>query len=33
VDDVAHRIMPIVMIVDRLLAPVALGVSGRLIAG
>lgn len=32
-DDVLHRMMPIVMIVDWVLAPVALGVSGRLIAG
>lgn len=32
-DDVLQRIMPIVMIVDWVLAPVALGISGRLIAG
>ncbi|WP_433632794.1 Pr6Pr family membrane protein [Nocardia sp. CA-120079] len=33
VDDVLQRIMPMVMIVDWVLAPVALGMSGRLIAG
>ncbi len=33
VDDVLQRIMPMVMIVDWVLAPVALGISGRLIAG
>lgn len=30
VDEVAHWFMPIVMVVDRVLAPVVLGVSGRL---
>ena len=33
VDDVLQRIMPMVMIVDWVPAPVALGISGRLIAG
>ncbi|MFE9320565.1 Pr6Pr family membrane protein [Nocardia sp. NPDC052278] len=33
VDDVLQRIMPMVMIVDWMLAPVALGISGRPIAG
>ncbi|WP_330256804.1 Pr6Pr family membrane protein [Nocardia sp. NBC_00565] len=32
-DDVLHRMMPIVMIVDWVPAPVASGVSGRPIAG
>ncbi|MEU0505747.1 Pr6Pr family membrane protein [Nocardia sp. NPDC005998] len=32
VDEVAHRFMPIVMVVDRVLAPVVLGVSRRRIA-